>query len=57
MNWTLDVFELHQYLISLLRKMQNTFSERQWKSQFLADGNFFPERKFATKPYITSTGP
>ena len=27
MNWTLNVFEVHQYLISLLRKTQNTLSE------------------------------
>ena len=27
MNWTLNVFELHQHLISLLRKTQNTFLE------------------------------
>src|SRR6267378_59143 len=26
-NWTLNLVELHQYLISLLRKMQNTFLE------------------------------
>src|SRR6267143_1910190 len=26
-NKTVNLFELHQYLISLLRKMQNTFSE------------------------------
>jgi len=31
MNLTLNVFELHQYLISLLRKMQNTFSEQAVK--------------------------
>ena len=24
-NWTLNLFKLHQYLISLLRKTQNTF--------------------------------
>src|SRR6266446_5590975 len=26
-NWTLNLFKLHQYLISLLRKTQNTFLE------------------------------
>src|SRR6266446_10432118 len=42
-NWTLNLVELHQYLISLLRKMQNTFLELVlWN---LADGNCFPKKE------------
>ena len=35
MNWTLNVFELHQYLIFLLRKTQNTFSEPLVKKKWV----------------------
>src|SRR6266568_601232 len=48
MNLTLNVFELHQYLVSLLRKTQNTFSEQAVKKK-VGDGNLFPKRKFVAK--------
>ena len=35
MNWTLNVFEVHQYLISLLRKTQNTLSEPAVKKNWV----------------------
>ena len=35
MNLTLNVFELHKYLISLLRKTQNTFLEPVMKKFWL----------------------
>ena len=47
MNWTLNVFEVHQYLISLLRKTQNTFSEpavikKMGGGNFSQRGNYQP---------------
>ena len=35
MNCNLNVFELHQYLISLWRKTQNTFSEPAVKKRWV----------------------
>jgi len=55
MNWTLNVFELNQYLISLLRKMQNNFRSQQ--SQILADGNFSPKGNYQPNDRSHQTGP
>jgi len=46
-NRTVNLFELHQYIICLLRKMQNTFQASSEKK--LGDGNLFPKRKFVAK--------
>jgi len=47
-NWTLNLFELHQYLISLLRKTQNTFPNAAVTGIWLMGicsqkGNFLPK--------------
>src|SRR6266436_5852562 len=42
-NWTLNLVESHQYLISLLRKMQNTFLEPAVME--FSDGNCFPKKE------------
>ena len=47
-NRTLNIFELYQYLISLLRKTQNTFSEPALTN--FGWWEFFPKRKIVTKP-------
>jgi hypothetical protein len=52
---TLNLFELHQYLISLLRKTQNTFLELALTN--FGWWEFFPKRKLITKTWITSVGP
>ena len=42
-NRTLNIFELHQYLISLLRKTQNTFSEPLVKKKWVME--MFPKKE------------
>ena len=42
-NRTLSLFELHQYLISLLRKTQNTFSEPPVKKKWVM--GIFPKEE------------
>ena len=47
-NWTLNLFELHQYLISLLRKMQNTRGEPAVSGIWLM-GIFSQKGNFSSK--------
>ena len=47
MNCNLNVFELHQYLISLWRKTQNTFSELGVIKK-MGDGNFSQRGNYQT---------
>ena len=55
MNLTLNVFELHQYLVSLLRKTQNTFSEQAVKK--IGWWEFFPKKEiyYQTLGHINRT--